>query len=345
MANTDPGLQARLIRDLGVPVPPAPSVLLNWRGPPFTYQTVSFADVFNDMLSRERKRPLDEFAGKIVLIGSTAPSLFDIKPTPMGSLHPGVEILATAIDNMKHDDYLRFPAGRIVYPLLAMLIIWVIAISTYRNPEGSRIDRMVGLFEIVLLSSSYASINLTHTYINLTGPFTAILAYYAVARLYGVATRNVLETNALRDSIAREEALGAVLLLLRLPDSAQQLPGIRMWQMRDSFVKLCKAPCSVDLIEGRQKGIWSLFEHTLAVSWIFAETNTRARSHALADIERITSVINAKADANAAAHLVNWIVHEGRINGGAHARAGWMELFAEAQLQWQDKISREKEQA
>ena len=29
--------------------PLSPRVLLNWRGKPFSYQTVTFSDVFNDM--------------------------------------------------------------------------------------------------------------------------------------------------------------------------------------------------------------------------------------------------------------------------------------------------------
>jgi adenylate cyclase len=39
------------------------------------------------------------FAGKVVVIGATAPSLHDIHPTPLAPLQAGVETLATAIDN------------------------------------------------------------------------------------------------------------------------------------------------------------------------------------------------------------------------------------------------------
>jgi hypothetical protein len=84
-------------------------MLLNWRGAPFTYRYVSFSDIYNDFQSKTRQRPQDEFKGKVVLIGSTAPSLFDVKPTSMARQFPGVEILATAIDNLQHDDYIRVP--------------------------------------------------------------------------------------------------------------------------------------------------------------------------------------------------------------------------------------------
>jgi adenylate cyclase len=105
-----PSLPLRLAQELHYTQPAAKQVLLNWRGPPFTYQAVSFSDVYRDLSSRVKQRKADEFTGKIVIIGSTAPSLFDIKPTPLSRTHPGVEVLATAIDNFKHNDFLRFPS-------------------------------------------------------------------------------------------------------------------------------------------------------------------------------------------------------------------------------------------
>ena len=107
-----PSMPARIGEALGWRMPAQQEILLNWRGKPFTYRYVSFSDVYLDMLNKDRKRSLNEFAGKIVIIGSTAPSLFDIKATSMAKQFPGVEILATAIDNVKHDDFIRVPNSR-----------------------------------------------------------------------------------------------------------------------------------------------------------------------------------------------------------------------------------------
>ncbi len=339
-----PSLPARIIRDLGLKAPDVPRVLINWRGPPFSYRTVGFAEVFNDMLSRERKRPPDEFTGKIVLIGSTAPSLFDIKPTPMSSLHPGVEILATAIDNLKHDDYLRFPQGRFFYPLLAAFIVWTIGLIIFRDPEGNRIDRVVGMFEFVLLTSSYASINLTHTYINLTGPFAIVLAYYAVARLYGVATRRVLETSALRDSSERVGELGACLLLVRIEGTNPGKSDRIFRKLRGDIARLCTEPRSMDLIDSRQKGLWSLFEHTLAVSWIFPALDPDARGRVLGDIGRIKALLpGLEAQERGSGIRLAWYAHEGVIMGGEAAAAGWRVLFSDALLRWQENLAPSRE--
>jgi len=76
-----PSLPLRIAQQFNFTQPDAPRVLMNWRGPPFTYRSVSFSDVFADLGSKNKQRAQDEFSGKIVIIGSTAPSLFDIKPT------------------------------------------------------------------------------------------------------------------------------------------------------------------------------------------------------------------------------------------------------------------------
>ncbi|MDP1636414.1 MAG: CHASE2 domain-containing protein, partial [Gallionellaceae bacterium] len=183
-----PSLPSRIARELGWKQPDAQQVLLNWRGKPFTYRYVSFSDVYADMGNKEKKRPQDEFRDKIVIIGSTAPSLFDIKATPMSRMFPGVEILATAIDNFKHGDALRFPEGRVWYLLISLAIVWATAWGFYRDAGRDKIDRLFGLSQIILIGITYASINLTNTYINLTGPVTIGLGYFMLARLYAGAT-------------------------------------------------------------------------------------------------------------------------------------------------------------
>ncbi len=331
-----PSLPARVMRELGYREPNASSVLLNWRGKPFSYHTVSFADVFNDMISEKKKRSQDEFANKIVLIGSTAPSLFDIKPTPMSRLHPGVEIMATAIDNMKRGDYLQNPEGRIVYPLLTLIIVWVIAAHFFRDAGGAYIDRMVGISEFTLLTVSYASINFSHTYINLTGPFTIGLAYYALARLYAAVTSKTLETSVLRASLERDGRLSAVLLLIRVGESADSIGESKLKQIRRRLEKSGKETKSVEMLAGTQKGIWALLENTLAVSWIVPSEDDLARDRVKKDIESVTDTLRTilpkylRNGENAAA----WIVHEGVVPGGHGAKAAWDRMLAEAQLRW-----------
>jgi adenylate cyclase len=73
--------------------------LISWRKAPNAYPRISFADVFAQADGDRPLAAVPSFAGKVVLIGATASSLHDIHPTPLSPLQPGVESLATAIDN------------------------------------------------------------------------------------------------------------------------------------------------------------------------------------------------------------------------------------------------------
>ena len=73
--------------------------MIAWRKAAKAYARVSFADVFAQAEGGAPLNAVPSFANKVVLIGSTAPSLHDVHPTPLSPLQAGIELLATAIDN------------------------------------------------------------------------------------------------------------------------------------------------------------------------------------------------------------------------------------------------------
>lgn len=339
-----PSLPLTVASRLGYAQPDAERVLLNWRGPPFSYRSVSFSDVYRDMSSQHKTRAPDEFTGKIVIIGSTAPSLFDIKPTPLSRTHPGVEILATALDNFKHGDFLRFPDARIAYLLLALSVIWATAWGFYRNTGRDKIDWLFGASQFILLGISYASINFTNTYINLTGPVTLGLAYFTIARLYDYSTSKELDANSVRIAGQRSGELHGTLMLVHLGVHAELLTDAIREHIRLSLARSGDPAKSVEILKGDQQGVWDLFEDTLAISWL-CEIGDESRQQAIRqDARLIEQAIGpllkkyiAAADNEFSSH-----VHEGRVAGGEKARESWRRLFAEAILQWNDTY---KEQA
>ncbi len=48
-----------------------------------------------------------ELAGKYVLFGFSAPDLYDLRPSPLGAIVPGVEIHATMLDNLLSNSFMR----------------------------------------------------------------------------------------------------------------------------------------------------------------------------------------------------------------------------------------------
>jgi CHASE2 domain-containing sensor protein len=82
---------------------PGGSALIDFRGPPETVQTVSFSNVLRGRVDART------FAGKIVVVGATAPTLQDVHPTSTttSTPMPGPEIQANAIWTALHDNPLR----------------------------------------------------------------------------------------------------------------------------------------------------------------------------------------------------------------------------------------------
>lgn len=320
-----PSMPLRVGRGLGWREPAASRVLLNWRGQPFTYRYVTFSDVFDDMSNQSKKRPQDEFTGKIVLIGSTAPSLFDIKPTPLSRMHPGVEILATAIDNLKHRDYLRFPEGRFLYPLLTLLIVWTTAWSFYRDTGRRKIDRLFGAAQFILIGVSYASINFSNIYINLTGPVTVGIAFFTVARFYATAADRALERSVVRYSLEQAGELRAGLLLIRFAGLGDK----PLQKIRRRLEKAGGEIKSVEVLKGRQKGVWGLLENILAVSWVLPATADPARI--ALDAEELTKLLPGLLRPYRGASVA-WDIQHRAMSGGERSRGEWRALLAAALL-------------
>ncbi len=334
-----PSLPARMARELGWPEPAAQRILLNWRGPPFSYRYLSFSDVFTDFSNKEKKRPQDEFKNKIVIIGSTAPSLFDIKPTPLSQMHPGVEILATALDNFKRGDYLRFPEARVAYLLLSLAIVWLTAWGFYRGSGRGKIDRLFGASQFILVGISYASINFTNTYINLTGPVSIGLAYFTIARIYASATGKALEQDMVRASLERGGELRATLLLIRLDATRNVVTDAVLEKIRYGLEKAGKEPKSAEVLKGYQKGLWDLFEKTFAVSWVAAAEDTDGAARVAEDVAVVLAALPLLLRKNLAYadNAASWFVHQGLVSGGGAARASWRVMFAEALLRWDEQ--------
>ena len=88
-----------------------------------------------------------DVAGRMILIGSSSPLLFDLRATPLATTVPGVEIHAQALEQMVSGDHIVRPdyaAGAELLFLLASggLVAWLIAKS------GARAAAVVGLLSV-----------------------------------------------------------------------------------------------------------------------------------------------------------------------------------------------------
>lgn len=96
-----------------IPLDRSGCMILKYHGPSGTYPQYSAAAVINSQALIEEGKPpqIDprEFAGKIVVVGTTAAGLFDFRPGPFGAVTHGMDILATATDNLIREDHISVP--------------------------------------------------------------------------------------------------------------------------------------------------------------------------------------------------------------------------------------------
>jgi adenylate cyclase len=117
-----------LDRDLNpadVPLDPFKQMIIHYYGKKGTYASYSIAAVINSFAQlQEGKQPQvppEEFRGKTVFIGGSAPGILDLRPTPFSPVYPGVEILATVLDNLVHKDFVRTASLQVFLLFLALL--------------------------------------------------------------------------------------------------------------------------------------------------------------------------------------------------------------------------------
>lgn len=206
-----PSLPYAVAKDWGVTQLSGDDILLNWRGPPFSYTYVPFAEAYDALVLKEKTLP-PSFRDKVVIIGSTAPSLFDVKGTPVARIHPGVEILATAIDNLHTGDMLR---ERPRWAMLgaALILVWAMAIALYRQVRVEKFDIYFGVLQVSLIGLSYLLLNLSHWYIDVSAPLSIGLSFFAVARVYYGYSHGLLanSTKPLADQSFAGESVFAVM--------------------------------------------------------------------------------------------------------------------------------------
>ncbi len=189
-------LPARVMRGLKIATPEQGSITLHWRGGQPAYRHISYSDLYNDQTREHPLRDPHELSGKIVVIGSSATGLHDIRATPISSLYSGTEILATAIDNLKNQRYLT--AAPVYFaPLLALLLIALQLPMFARHIDASRI----GMTMLAITALLLAGQNLAMSHLYSMAMFTPLL--FGWLFYFAAALSEYLREKATREQTVR----------------------------------------------------------------------------------------------------------------------------------------------
>lgn len=104
--------------------------ILNWYGPMRTFKNIPLYKVLIAMQNHDYSTY--NFKNKIVYIGTTAVSLYDVKSVPVDKLYPGVEVHATYLNNLIDNNFIRkVPKSiNVIISLILGLLIGYIVIRS-----------------------------------------------------------------------------------------------------------------------------------------------------------------------------------------------------------------------
>jgi adenylate cyclase len=175
-----PSLPARVASDLGYAPPRQSDMVLSWRGTSRSFRHISYADLYEDFGREHPRRPPDELRGKIVIIGTAATGLLDMHRTPLGSEYPGVEMLATALDNLKNHRMMH-PAPVWFVPLLTLALLLAFYLLLARRGHVLRTGVVLAAVSVAALGGSYVAVGWLYLLPVLTPLLFAWTYYFAVA--------------------------------------------------------------------------------------------------------------------------------------------------------------------
>jgi adenylate cyclase len=110
-------LEALNVAGRSIPVDRFGAALVPYAGPQGSYPYISVTEVLQGQL------PAGSLAGRIVLIGTSATGLMDLRATPVGNAYPGVEIHANLVHGIISGSILYEPAYLEGLEILALVIV------------------------------------------------------------------------------------------------------------------------------------------------------------------------------------------------------------------------------
>jgi adenylate cyclase len=165
--------QSKLITE--IPLSPEGSCYLKYYGPQQSFRYISFSDVLQNRIYP------GYFKDRIVLIGSSASGLRDIKSTPLDPSYPGVELHATFIRNVLEEAHIHWLNEKLILLVASiMLLLQILFIRKAKPLLSITVFSAITILFFIVFYFLYARADYTMSYSAFLLPwimgFTAIFS-------------------------------------------------------------------------------------------------------------------------------------------------------------------------
>ena len=165
--------------DLRIPLDESISALVPYRGSSGVFRYISATDVIRGTL------PVEELRDKIVIVGTSAQGLLDLRATPVREDYPGVEIHANLLSGFLDQSIMSKPSEARTLSILTVLFIGLpFAIFLPRLSALNATAGMLGLVALITAINLYAWKS-QHYVLNVAGPLLMLGILYFLNMAYG----------------------------------------------------------------------------------------------------------------------------------------------------------------
>lgn len=123
------GVENLAISDTVIPTDIYGHITINYTGYHPAYAYISAVDIYKNDFKREF------FEGKIVLLGTSAAGLFDIRSSPFDAIMPGVEAHAHLIDNILNKNFISKPQWTISIDIFLLILLPILCFFVLLIPR------------------------------------------------------------------------------------------------------------------------------------------------------------------------------------------------------------------
>ena len=112
-------LESLVVNDFRIPVDASGAVFVPYRGPQGSFPYIPAYKILNGEADKA------QLEGKIVMVGTSAPGLLDLRSTPVQNIYPGVEVHANIISGILDNRIKHKPAWTLGYEFVLLVVIAV----------------------------------------------------------------------------------------------------------------------------------------------------------------------------------------------------------------------------
>jgi adenylate cyclase len=212
--------QALEFGDHQVPLDAQGNMVLKYYGGVDTFPSMSLAHVM--MAARdlkEGKTPEIDPAtvkDKVVIIGVSAPGLYDLRPQPLASRYPGAEIHATAFQNILTNDYMRLVPQWV--GLLGVLVLSIAMGIVLRLDVHTAVAVAAGMAALAIAIGVPFVLIRQSWWAPMVAPVAAVVGTFAVAMVVNYLAEGK-KKRVIRDTFQKYLAPMVVKSLLKNPES------------------------------------------------------------------------------------------------------------------------------